>query len=174
MRHSFAGLAIASVFCAGVSMSAQGGAQPTATQSNESSRPQAGEMVISGCLKSSSSDVGPGGTIFTLEGRAAGVDSNTHAQGAAPEAATAPRGTPITPMNGTYSLSPRASVNLTEHVGQQVELTGRLQPAPAEPGAIGTAGTTGIQKPDARADIPGGAHKTFEVSSVKTLLMKCQ
>jgi len=174
MRHNFAGLAVAGVFCAGVSIFAQAGAQATAPQQSGTSRAQPSDMVISGCLKSSSSDVGPGGTVYTLEGRAAGVDSNTHAQGVSPEAATESRGTPITPMNGTFSLSPRTSVDLAAHVGQQVELTGRLQPTGTEPAAVGTAGTEGIQKPGAKTEMPGGAHKTFEVSSVKMLLTKCQ
>ena len=45
--------------------------------------------------------------------------------------------------------------------------------AATQSGAVGTAGTAGIQA-QTQAVIPGGAHKTFEVSAVKMLAMKCK
>jgi hypothetical protein len=170
MRDSFAGLTVASVFCAGISLLAQAGIQSTGQQPDGPARVQPSDMVISGCLKSSSSDVGKGTTMYTLEGRPATPDANAPGVQALPEVATAPRVAPITPANRTYALSSVATVRLAEHVGQRVQLTGRLQPPTAELGTTGTTGTTGAQ---AQGEITGG-HQTFEVSGVKMLSMTCK
>jgi hypothetical protein len=168
MRYSFAGLAEAMVFCAGISVLAQAGT-PTTNQ-EPSGRRQPSEMVISGCLKSFRSDGGEV-TIYTLEGRKPSNDSYPPTSNAVPQDATAPRATPITPANTVYSLSALALVNLNEHVGQKVELTGRMEPTVRERGAVGTTGTIGAQ---AQGEFAAPAHSRFEVSAVKMLSPTCE
>jgi hypothetical protein len=169
MHNSVTALTVASLFCAGVSVFAQAGAQSTAPLPDSSSRQS--DMVITGCLKSSSSDAARGATVYTLEGRMPRQDIYPPRAKPAAEDATAPHATPITPANTMFSLSALPSVSLADHVGHTVELAGRMQPA--QSGAVGTAGTAGAQA-QTQAVIPGGAHKTFEVSAVKMLSMKCE
>jgi hypothetical protein len=172
MRYSITGLAAASAFCAGMTVFAQVGTQSTTPLPDGAVRGQPGDMVISGCLKSSSTDTKKGVTIYTLEGRAVRPDGEAPGAQARQEVATAPHTAPITPANTVYTMSSTTTVPLAEHVGQKVELTGRLQPPAAEPRATGTAGTTGAQAQGETG--AGGAHRTFEASQLKMLSMKCE
>jgi hypothetical protein len=169
MHNSVAALTTACVLSAGLSVLAQAGAQSAARSPDTPARQ--GNLVISGCLKSSSSETGKGATVYSLEGHMPTQDIYPPSARPAPEDATAPRGTPITPANTTFALSALPSVSLVEHVGHQVELAGRMQPAQSD--AVGTAGTAGAQ-PQTQAVIPGGAHKTFEVSAVRMLSTRCE
>jgi len=168
MRFRVAGIAAALVFGGGILVFAQAGPRPTNQQPND--QRQTGEMVISGCLKSSSSEGGKV-TSYTLEGRRPTRDVYPPTLNPAPEDATAPRATPITPANTVYSLSASSPVDFDQHVGQQVELTGRMQPAVREAGAVGTTGTLGAQ---AQGEFAAPAPRRFEVSAVKLLSTKCE
>ena len=168
MRYSFAGLAVTTTLCACISVFAQAGTPSTDQAPNV--RRQPSEMVISGCLKSFASD-GGGVTIYTLEGRKRTTDSYPPSANPVPEDATVPRATPITPANTVYSLSAVPLVNLNEHVGQKVELTGRMQPTVREFGAVGTTGTIGAQT---QGEFAAPAHSRFEVSGVKMLSATCE
>ena len=73
--------------------------------------------------------------------------------------------------NTVYSLSAVPLVNLNKHVGQKVELTGRMQPTVREFGAVGTTGTIGAQT---QGEFTAPAHSRFEVSGVKMLSATCE
>jgi len=175
MPYRRSGFAVASAFCASVSVFAQAGTQSTGQQANAVSRGQPSEMVISGCLKSSRADIGgKSATMYTLEGRRPSQDSYPPTSKAVPEDATAPRATPITPANTTYSLSAGSSVNLAEHVGQRVAVTGRMSPAAADPRATGTTGAPERAGAQAQGEFVGATHQSFEVSGLKMLSRKCE
>jgi hypothetical protein len=169
MRYIFAGLTEAMVFCVGICGFAQDAAPSTNRQPNARSQPS--EMVISGCLRSFRSDGGET-TIYTLEGRKPTTNSYPPNSSAVPEDATAPHATPITPANTVYSLSASALVNLNEHVGQKVELTGTMQPPAWELGAVGTTGTLGGAQ--AQGEVASPANSRFAVSAVKMLSIRCE
>ena len=118
--------------------------------------------VLTGCLKSSGADTavaGPSGRIYTLE--------VTEAPPAAAAATATATSNPPVASKTTYSLSAAESLGLAKHVEHEVELTGRLQ-APAATTTT-PAATTPASPPKA-----GGAHRTFEVSAVKMVAVKCK
>src|SRR4051812_41041541 len=99
MHNNVAALTAATVFCAGMSVFAH--AQSTAQLPDQSSRPS--DMIISGCLKSSSNNAGKGAAFYSLEGHMPSQDLYPPSAKPAPEDATAPRATPIAPANTTFS-----------------------------------------------------------------------
>jgi hypothetical protein len=123
------------------------------TQPPNKTTPQPGDLVLTGCLQSGPGDTTAGdskGRIYTL----------SVASAASPTAATPPSEKTSAASPEIYTLMAAEALGLAKHVGHQVQLTGRLQtPAP--------------QKDAAATAKPGGAHRTFEVSSLKMIAAKC-
>jgi hypothetical protein len=133
--------------------------QPAVTEP----RPPA-DTILTGCLRSSGADVavaGPSGRLYTLEVTEAAKPSTE---------ATAAGATTGSGSKVTYSLSVPSSIDLEKHADHEVQLTGRLQPpsTPRPPAGSPTTTAAPSQKPQ-----PGGAHRTFQVASIKMISAKC-
>jgi hypothetical protein len=164
MRERFIGFAAVSAFLAGITVFAQSPAQQKG-----STGAMATDTIV-GCLKSNTE---AGKKAFTLDGRPGVAERSPSAPA---EAGQVPLPAPNEAApNSLYTLATTSpNVNLAEHDGQRVLLTGRLQMA-AGMMPKGTTGVTGAQTPaNTPPPMPGGAHNSFEVSSVKMLSAKCE
>jgi hypothetical protein len=116
-------------------------------------------MTISGCLRAGPNpSMVPDSVTYTLEPiETAPVVSPGGAE-------------PARPKTGTrYTLTTTASsLDLKPHVGHKIEITGHLKDlSTADPG------TRPDRDPQAKPPQPGGAHNTFEVSSMKMVSATC-
>jgi hypothetical protein len=121
--------------------------------------PAASGPTVTGCLRAVRTESvapHPARTVYTLE-----LTDDTSAQ---PPAAAIDK-TQAQPRP-RYVLSHDASVALSKHVGQRVQLTGELLQPPSTP--------PGVTDPAPRAKpLPGDAEGTFRVTAVKVLSPKC-
>ncbi len=181
MHKRFTQLSLAVLLAGGVPLLAQNPSQPPgqppqtppATQRPTTEQPTStmvagAETTLTGCVRTQRADAGSAdtkGNIYTLElssgaGRGEGAASGgTAATGAARAAATAEM---------TYTIAAPESVAIGKHVGHQVELTGRVQPAMGSRGAAAGVGAATATKPE-----PGGAHRTFQATALKMISAKC-
>jgi hypothetical protein len=159
--HQYACFPLAIVLFAGTSLLAQTQSQPT----GQPNIPQAGE-ALTGCLRSSPSGTSAADArdiVYTLEQTETATDKPSTTPGAAAAPPSGGSSSKVGSSSKTvYTLAAPASVGLARHVGHEVQLTGRMQPAPAQSGASGAQDVK-----------PGGAHNTFQVSALKMVSMNC-
>src|SRR5687767_935450 len=156
MPNRFTQLSLAVLLAGGVPLLAQSPSQPPgqppqtppATQRPTTEKPTStmaagAETTLTGCVRTQRADTSAAdtkGNIYTLEvspgaGRGEGAASGgTPTTGAAAAAATAKM---------TYTIAAPDSIGIGKHVGHQVELTGRVQPAMGSAGATAGAGAAG-------------------------------
>jgi hypothetical protein len=120
--------------------------------------PPPAHMTITGCLRAGPNPSGvPDTTTYTLE--------------PVEIAPTPPAGaatTPVAKPPSRYTLTAGPSVQLKLHVGHKVELSGHLKDLSAP-----TAATRPDPERMAKPPQPGGAHNTFEVTSLKMIAPAC-
>lgn len=163
--HRFTTFLFVAALGSGMSLAAQ---TPSPAPPSQASATQPSTLVLTGCLRSAprADTNSPGDAkVYTL-------DVNDPAATATVPPATTQPGAPAKSSASTptkYTLTAPESVGLLKHVNHEVELTGRLQGSStaSQPGAPGS-GT----KSEGKA-MPGGAHRTFEVSALKMLSANC-
>ena len=182
MHASFTRFSIAVALATGIPLLAQtpspSTGQPPTQKPTSPATAQAGETMLTGCLRSSHADQGAAdskGVVFTLE--------VTEATGTRPapslEAGAPPP--PAAASKTTYTLNGPESLGLAKHVNHEVQLTGRMQassatmrsterPQSTPPATQTPSPTTGGAKPVAGG---GGGHRTFEVAALKMVSANC-
>ncbi len=141
--------------------------QPPATQPEPKmpTTAQAGDTMLTGCLRSSRADTSTAdskGNVFTLEVTEAGATKPSPS----PEAGAPSR--PMAASKTTYTLSAAESLGLAKHVNHEVQVTGSMQ------GASTMAGRPQSSTPaEGAKPMPGGGHRTFQVSALKMISANC-
>ena len=147
--------------------------QPPTQKPTTSATAQAGETMLTGCLRSNRADQGAAdskGVVFTLE--------VTEATGARPAPSEA--GAPSPPTGAsktTYTLQGPESLGLAKHVNHEVQLTGRMQAPsstmPATERPQSTPPPAPSPSPGAKTAAGGGGGRTFEVAALKMVSANC-
>ena len=116
-------------------------------------------MTIAGCLKSGPNPSGvPDPVTYTLEP----IETAP-----APPSPARPTGDAVTPnVPKRYTLTASGSVDFSSHVGHKVEVSGRLKDLSSPAGMA-------ARDPQKKAPQPGGAHNTFEVTTLKMVATTC-
>ena len=183
MHQRFTQLSLAVLLAGGVPLLAQTPSQPPSqpTQPPTTQRPttqqptssMGTETTLTGCVRTQRADAGAAdtkGNVYTLEvtpgAGAAGSTSPSSATGSTPPSSASG----ATAAKTTYTITAPESVGIGKHVGHQVELTGRLQPAmgSGSSGAATGGGAATSSKPE-----PGGAQRSFQATALKMISAKC-
>jgi hypothetical protein len=153
---------------------------PPATQRPTTEKPTStmagAETTLTGCVRTQRADTGAAdtkGNIYTLEvspgtGRGEGAASGGTATSGAATSGAAKGAT----AKMTYTISAPDSVGIGKHVGHQVELTGRVQPAMGS-GGTGAGAGAGTGAAASTKPEPGGAMRTFQATALKMISAKC-
>jgi hypothetical protein len=150
-------LSTSDVFTCAIGMAWIASLPLAAQQSAPQSAPA--EMTITGCLKSGPNPSGiPDPVTYTLE------PIETAPAPPSPAAGAADAAKPKTPTRYTLASSP--SIPLSAHVGHRVEVTGHLKD-------LSNPETRVDREPGTKPPMPGGAHNTFEVATLKMVSPKC-